>query len=334
MNNLKVSFIVPMYNTEKYILECLESIVKQEIEKEIIIINDGSTDDSLKVVTKFAKNYDFIRIINKENEGLSVARNVGLDNAIGEYICFIDSDDFLLDKCINSMYKIAKENDLDILRTFYSRFDDLTKEFSCLKVEDRKYFNKILNGKEFLKESIKSNIYEVTVVNGLFKTAFLKNNNILFLEGALYEDQLFTLKYLIEQDISIMQLNLVMYGYRQRNGSITKSLTLDNVDSMLKIVNEMNKVIENCELDKETYNLSKKVVSMAIYKITSMYGRLGSDDKEQVIKRIPKKILNQAIRYPFNSHEFFKVFLFTYLRIVVDLVYKFKEKKIKVGDVS
>ena len=97
---MKLSIIVPVYNVEKYIEKCLNSLCNPEIEKEIIIVNDGSTDSSLKIVEEFKKNHDKenIIIISQENKGLSEARNTGLRKAKGEYVSFIDSDDFVNNK--------------------------------------------------------------------------------------------------------------------------------------------------------------------------------------------------------------------------------------------
>ena len=118
-----LSVVVPVYNVEEYIYECIESILNQDIDGvEIIVINDGSTDNSLKIVKSF--NDERIRIIDKENGGLSSARNVGLKEAVGEYVIFIDSDDYLKDKSVLAeMYNLAKKNNSDIVAgNFYKKY--------------------------------------------------------------------------------------------------------------------------------------------------------------------------------------------------------------------
>ena len=122
---MKLSIIVPIYNKEKYIKECLESIIKgielnnygylkKEDNIEIILINDGSTDSSIEICNKFKENDNRIKIITKKNAGLGMARNTGLENANGEYVYFIDSDDYIEETLIEDNIKLMKEYKLDI----------------------------------------------------------------------------------------------------------------------------------------------------------------------------------------------------------------------------
>ena len=120
-----LSVIVPVYNTEKYIGNCLDSLLEQDIDKEkyeIICINDGSTDDSLSVLQKYADNYDNILLIDKPNEGVSVSRNLGLDKAKGRYVWFIDADDWVARNC---MGVIAQEIENDNPSVLQVHFDSL-----------------------------------------------------------------------------------------------------------------------------------------------------------------------------------------------------------------
>ena len=113
---VKVSIIVPVYNVENYIERCLKSLVNQTLKDiEILIINDGTPDNSIEICEKYAKNDNRIKIFNKENEGLGLTRNYGIERATGEYIAFVDSDDYVtLDMCEN-LYNAAIENNADIV---------------------------------------------------------------------------------------------------------------------------------------------------------------------------------------------------------------------------
>ena len=115
---VKLSIIIPVYNTEEYLPRCLNSCLEQDLlanEYEIIAINDGSSDNSLQILNAYALKYPNIRVINQENRGLGATRNRGLNLAIGEYIWFVDSDDWVLENCLLDIYENCK--DVDILET-------------------------------------------------------------------------------------------------------------------------------------------------------------------------------------------------------------------------
>ena len=114
----KLSFIVPVYNMEEYVGRCLNSLLNQDIpftEYEIIVVNDGSTDSSLKILHEYAEKHANIRIVTQENKGLSAARNIGLREATGEYIWHIDSDDWIVENCASRLLELCKRDDLDML---------------------------------------------------------------------------------------------------------------------------------------------------------------------------------------------------------------------------
>ena len=111
----KISLIIPVYNVQEYIEKALQSVVNQTFKDfEVIIVNDGSKDQSVEIVKKFIRKYDNFRLINQENQGLSGARNTGLKEAKGEYIAFIDSDDFIENNFLEELYNLAVDNDADI----------------------------------------------------------------------------------------------------------------------------------------------------------------------------------------------------------------------------
>ena len=129
-----ISVILPVYNCEKWVERCIKSVLNQTYKNiELIIINDGSTDNSLEICKKYQK--DNVIIINKENSGVSKTRNIGLEKAKGEYIFFIDADDYIKSNCIESMYEKAKEYDADIVKCDNKQFDD-EKD-----IEKQKFFN-------------------------------------------------------------------------------------------------------------------------------------------------------------------------------------------------
>lgn len=165
-----LSFIVPIYNAEKYIKECLDSLLEQDLsnkEYEIICVNDGSTDQSLKILADYENSNNSIRIINKENGGVSSARNKGLEVAAGEYVWFIDADDFIQKNILNALHLLLRESDADVIQIgAYPFFDELSDEERVL------YENGKLKPKSYANN--------VFVTRNIFKREFLNHHGITF----------------------------------------------------------------------------------------------------------------------------------------------------------
>ena len=166
----KFSLIIPAYNVEKYIKKCLDSVLNQTYNNyEIIIINDGSTDNTSKILESYKSNKK-IKIINQENKGLSNARNTGVSNAKGDYILFIDSDDFIEKELLEILNKTIKDEDLV---RFQIRILDETNKI--IKEYKEETFNN-LNGIEAFNKLSKYNLVELAVCYAYKKDTFLKNN--------------------------------------------------------------------------------------------------------------------------------------------------------------
>lgn len=193
---VKISIIIPIYNVEKYLPECLDSIISQTFSDiEIICINDGSTDDSLKILQDYKKKDNRIIIIDKQNEGSGIARNIGLKKALGEYICFIDSDDWLENSTsLEKMYNAAEKDCLDILifggYSCYEKYGKLIKWKGKyrLKSLNKKYFKNVFGAKNIKKDIFK---FPTTAWTKLYSREFLIKNEIKFQPIKVGQDQLF-----------------------------------------------------------------------------------------------------------------------------------------------
>ncbi|MDZ7546000.1 glycosyltransferase family 2 protein [Clostridium perfringens] len=214
----KVSFIVAVYNTENYLEKCLESIRNQTLENiEVIIVNDGSTDNSDKIIDKFIKKDKRFKVINKENGGLSSARNLGVSETTGEFIIFIDSDDFISVDMAEVMYNSCKVNNADMcicgIRYVYSNGDEINEKFVPI--------NNVVSNIEGLKLLFMSAGFKCHAVNKMVKKELVRN--IKFKEGILFEDVATTYKFILEsKKISLIENKLYNY-LQQRQGSILNS---------------------------------------------------------------------------------------------------------------
>ncbi len=206
----KVSIIVPVYNVENYIKKCLTSLVKQTLQEiEIIVVNDGSTDNSKNIIEDFLKQYpEKIIYLEKQNGGLSDARNYGIPYAKGEYIAFLDSDDYVELNTYEEMYELAKKENSDMVQcNFYWEYPNKQKigDMSICK-----------NKKEMIQNG------RVEAWNKLIKTDILKQSGVIFPKGYQYEDVEFTYKLILNLN-KVAFLNRPLIHYVQRENSIANS---------------------------------------------------------------------------------------------------------------
>lgn len=223
---VKISIIVPVYNVEKYLEKCLDSILIQEFkEYEIICIDDCSTDSSSEILKKYQKKYSNIYVIsNSINKGLSYGRNVGIQRANGKYLLFVDSDDWLIDKeVLGHLYTKAEYYQTDLLR--YRLNLDKTAFHS----------NKPQEGKKCFVELVENNSYRWESVRNFVRREFIVNNSIKFDEKVYgCEDILFSTKCILEAS-RCLEIPDKFYFYNQHVGSITRStVTNKNVEGILK----------------------------------------------------------------------------------------------------
>lgn len=189
IKNPLVSIIVPTYNVKHYIRECIESILNQTYKNiEIIIVNDGSTDNSMYMIDDYITSIDKIKVINQENQGLSAARNSGIEEAKGKYIAMIDSDDKIKPDFIKNLVKTAMQTNADIVR---GSFRDFHRNISAGRVAD--FITDPNSGPQVLDQFLNQNISFV-VWSRLYSREFLNNNNLRFTPGILREDGHFNMQ--------------------------------------------------------------------------------------------------------------------------------------------
>lgn len=211
----KVSILVPVYNVEKYLRECLDSITAQTLEDiEIICINDGSTDSSAQILNDYKNKDERVRVITKENSGYGATMNKGLDVATGEYIGIVESDDFVEKTMFEDLYTLAKDNNLDIAKSdFYHYFtkEGYARHAGIIK---NKFSGKVINANQ-VPEILR---IVPSIWSGIYRRDFLEQNNIRFLEttGASYQDTSFNFKTLLSAK-RVMFTPKAYLNYRQDN---------------------------------------------------------------------------------------------------------------------
>lgn len=249
MQNIKISVVIPVYNVEKYIKECIESVINQTFKDiEIIVANDGSKDNSIKIVEEYL--YDKrIKIINQENGGAASARNIGMKEAKGKYIYFIDSDDFIENNVLEELYKNSELETMDIVFTNFTYYSD--KSHKTKKSKFRFPFKDYINkGYYYLY-----NGEEINVWNRLYKKEFLLKYKFQFIEGIIHEDQDFGFKTTLLADKVKYVEN---YGYKYRIGREGSVMSSSGKEKNLKAVKILKKEIDNF-FKKQELNKFQKI---------------------------------------------------------------------------
>lgn len=213
-----VSVIIPVYNVEKYLKECLDSIINQTYKDiEILIVNDGSTDGSLNICNKYAEKDKRIQIISQNNEGLSAARNAAIKIAKGEYLTFVDSDDFISLDMIEYLYLMLNESNADMAVCQHEYVDEKSNKLSFKKI--RSNDRVIIGNRNCMKEFFCSFDIDTVAWAKLYRTSYFEN--IKFPIGKYHED-IFTTYLIVEQCEKIVIGKKKKYSYRQRYNSISK----------------------------------------------------------------------------------------------------------------
>lgn len=264
---IKLSIIVPVYNVENYIVECLESLMSQTLDSiEILVVDDGSKDSSIDKIKSIID--DRVRIIVQENKGLSGARNTGLREAKGEYVTFVDSDDYIgINTAFEEMYNLAKKDDSDLVAGNCIKFYENGKK-EKLERNMQFFYNSPMNSEEFFLNSLLSDRIYAPVWLNIYRREFLKENDLFFMEGVLHEDEEFTPRVLIRANkVSIYDKEF--YMYRQREGSIMNSgKNKKHGIDILKICGSLNSqidIIKNNNLKSEFANYLSRLVFTHIY---------------------------------------------------------------------
>ena len=230
----KLSVIIPVYNVESYLKECLDSVCNQTLEDiEIICIDDGSTDNSLNILKEYASSDSRIKIISKENGGQATARNLGIREACGEYIAFVDSDDFIKPTMFEKLYSKAKHKNLDVVMCKIATYNNQTGE-----IKDNVWYYMLGVFREFNKNVFNHKDTRqftceiaVTPFNKIYKSSLLKENNIYFPEGLIFEDEKFFYDiYLRSKRVSIVDEPLYYYRINRKGSTVDISKNNNYID--------------------------------------------------------------------------------------------------------
>lgn len=283
----KVSIIVPIYNVENYLAECLQSCRKQTLKDiEIICVDDGSTDKSLNIIKKFARKDKRIKCISKKNSGYGNTMNVGMAKATGEYIGIVESDDYVSKDMFEILYNKAKEFSLDIVKSDYVTFSTSEgRKRECYEATcpEGQYYDRIIDPKRLKKVFT----FQMNTWTGIYNTKFLRDNNIRHNEtpGAAYQDNGFWFQT-IALAKRIMFVRKAFYHYRQDNPN-------SSINSKSKVfcMNEEYDFIYNFLNTHEDIknNFKEEYFRKKFFNYMHTYDRIADEYKLAFLKRVSEE---------------------------------------------
>ena len=287
-----ISIVVPIYNVEKYLTRCIDSIIKQTYKNiEIILVDDGSPDNCGKICDEYAQKDNRIIVIHKENEGLSATRNAGIEIAKGKYIGFVDSDDYIKEDMYESLYNDMKKYDVDISICKYIEvfIDDTNNNHKKSDVQNEENV-KIYNNIDILKKLLYNENITDHAWNKLYKTELFKNNNIRYPKGYMFED-IGTTYLLFEKAKKISLSSKMGYYYIRRESSILGKVNEKLIYHLLQMIkNRYEYLVE------EVPELKKKLVENRVRTIKTIFGYICIAQKKDLLN-------NEKIK---EEYEFYK----------------------------
>jgi glycosyltransferase involved in cell wall biosynthesis len=314
------SIVIPIYNVETYLRLCLDSVLDNEIDNyEVVCIDDGSTDGSSVILKEYSNKHQNIKIINQENKGLSAARNVGIKASKGEYVFFIDSDDWLESGALDVLAKSISGEDMICFngRRF---FEDGTVENP-----DTGIIEEGLTGWEYYNKYalIHRKFHFVCVVLRLYKRTFLLEYNLFFEEGVYHEDNLFTpLACFKARRVKVIPHSV--YVYRIRPGSITQSANSKRLFDLVKVANKLAAFfIPIKDIDKRTVyrEIAGEYFKGFMSEERKKYGNIDND----LIKQINWESFKSVCIYPRHKRIYFllkinpmifRIYLFVEMKLI------------------
>ncbi|HWJ77143.1 MAG TPA: glycosyltransferase [Niallia sp.] len=282
-----IGVIIPVYNVEKYLNQCVDSVLSQSFKDiEVILVNDGSTDKSGEICEIYKEKDLRVKVIHKENGGLSDARNAGIKASTAQYLLFLDSDDYWVEDSLEKIVECTTE-DVDVVfltvAKFFEKRNIVEKTFESLNRNEIK--NK--SQKEVFEHLARADKFPVAAWDKLIKREIIINNNMYFKKGLLSEDIDWTTNLLLTaRKFDVCDVDFYIYR-KQRTGSITGSIKLKNVTDLIYI---LKKWVHKCENGEVKKDLVKPLLALFAYEYTILMGHIFSVNKEE-----RKIIINDVI---------------------------------------
>lgn len=280
-NDVIFSVVIPVYNVELYLRECIDSVLRQKVDNiQIILVDDGSKDNSGKICDEYVDKDCRVKVIHKENGGLSSARNAGIQAAVGKYVMFLDSDDYYHDDALTILRDKVNESEIDCIAFGCQPFSD-GAPISYGYHREKTKFDVVRSGVETLKEMMLIEELHVNAGLYMFRRAILEEINLSFYDKIIHEDELFSFLLFIQcESMSVIENKLYMRRYRP--GSIMdtrkyKQVFLGLVTTYREICNFMDR-----KRDLNVTSVCKMRLRVLFNQLQNLYSRVPSDERKDI----------------------------------------------------
>lgn len=295
----KISFIIPVYNVERHLRKCVDSLLAQDYsDYEIILVNDGSPDACPQICDEYAAAHENIRVVHRENGGLSAARNSGIQIAKGEYICFVDSDDYWEPNVLGGLMEQIERDNLDVLRFKYQHVNDRYEVFNPYKkspYRDDDYSTEVTDGISFLNTRMGTACYAV-----MFTIRRELLNSCLFTEGIYFEDTDWTPRMLAKAQ-RVASTDTIVYNYLVRQGSITKAIDRKKqqkvLDDKMRLIGEMQRQAKELNEQGKDSRWYQRMIADTVISIINILSTTFYAERKLYLER-----LRELRAFPIHSH--------------------------------
>lgn len=304
----KISIIVPIYNSENYLKRCVDSLINQTYRNiEIILVNDGSTDKSGVICNDYKSKYEYVKVIHHSlsSGAAGLPRNTGINAASGEYISFVDSDDWIDPNMIKILFSAVKNNNIEIAECNLIE----TNEFHIILIKDYNILKTTIEDKlEALKRIINTSRFSVCI--RLYKKALI--NNIRFLENVMSEDVYFTIQLFTKID-KLVRIEVPLYYYHNSPNSITRKIYNVNHLHTIKSALFLKETLINNVYDKKLLIAIKSFVLRELLYHYKMLNYYPSVDPEYIERKRIKTLINE--NYAYNGNQILTIFFAVLLSV-------------------
>ncbi len=301
-NKPLISVIIPVYNVEKYLNECVDSIINQKMKDfEIILVDDGSKDKSGEICDDYAQKHEFIKVVHKENGGASSARNRGIREANGEYLVFMDSDDFYKNgDFFTKVSKIIEKSHPDGILHPITQIKPNMKDYMPVRAFDDKVLDEYIKYSDIIIHLMKTSSFPISACSIVLRRKLIIERDLFFIEGITCEDIDWGLR-LFSKELSLKFLSEYFYVYRSaREGSVTNTIKNTNLQTLFDIVSQYAD-----KYKKSDDEIEKILLNYVSYQYVILCGLLVKAEDASFVKSMKKKL--NCYKWLLNYDMFGKV---------------------------
>lgn len=306
-NSILLSIVIPAYNAEKYIQQCIISLIRQDLPQtdyEILVINDGSTDNTASVLNRLSKEYPHIRIFTTANQGVSTARNLGIEAAQGKILLFVDADDYMVENCLSTIYRSMEEDKLDLLLFDYSYWSNQGKRLKEFDRQERDHFPEdVTSGQTYIQDdALPSTVWTLA-----YRTSYIKEKGLRFI-NIRHEDEEFIPRTFYFAN-RVKYINMIAYNYIQSETSFMQNYKETGFFDYIKAMDSLKQFTE--EQVKETSTrqaLEKRISSRLLINLKNSF-LLGSKVQPKMIKQMKQRHLDPTLHKNKKIYHFLYIYL-------------------------